>query len=168
MRAFIFALISVFALALPAAAQIGQSGGPISVNANGAEYMMEQGLVRWTGDVDVRQGENRLLADQVDIYLSESATNATGDIKSMIAKGNFYYVTPEETVKGDQGVYDIDTDVITVTGRVIMTQGEGNVVTGNKLIYRVSEGYAEINGTCQSRKCPRGERVGAIFNTNGN
>jgi len=122
-----------------------------------------------TGQVDVRQGEVRILADQMKIYgaAAGAGNSATSDISRIEANGNFYYITPDQEVRGDSGVYLQTTDTFTVTGDVILLQEE-NVVTGNRLIYNLTTEEAKVLGTCKGRKCGNKGRVKILIKNTGN
>ena len=79
------------------------------------------------------------------------------------AIGNFFYLTPDQEVRGKKGVYEQATDTFTVTGDVILLQGPENVVTGNKLIYNLTNNQARVVGTCKGRKCGREGRVNILI-----
>ena len=114
-----------------------------------------------SGQVDVRQGDTRILADKMKIFGGISAGNEgsnTDDISRIEATGNFYYITPEQEVRGDNGVYLKSSDTFTVTGNVILLQGE-NVVTGDTLIYDLKKEEAQVIGTCNGRICGTEGRV---------
>jgi len=122
-----------------------------------------------TGQVDVRQGDTRILADVMKIYGGVAGVGGSGaasDISRIVAKGNFYYITPEQEVRGNQGVYVQDKDTFTVTGDVILLQGE-NVVTGNVLIYNLSTEEARVVGTCKGRRCGSEGRVKILLKNTG-
>jgi lipopolysaccharide export system protein LptA len=42
-----------------------------------------------------------------------------GDVDRVEADGNVFYVTPEQTVRGDHAVYTYATDIVVVTGDVV-------------------------------------------------
>jgi len=80
----------------------------------------------------------------------------------MVATGNFYYITPEQEVRGDKAVYTQTDDSFVVTGDVVLLQ-EDSVVTGEKLNYNLSTREAKIVGNCNGRKCSKGRRVSILI-----
>jgi len=80
--------------------------------------------------------------------------------------GDFYYITPEQEVRGNNGVYVQANNTFTVTGDVILLQGE-NVVTGDTLIYNLSTEEARVVGTCKGRRCGSKGRVKILLKNTG-
>lgn len=160
---------TAFALAaMPAAAQFApDSRAPISGSADNADYRANMTIL--SGQVDVRQGDVRILADTMKIHSGGGGgqAGAFDNVTQIDAIGNFYYITPDQEVRGAQGVYRAADDTFTVTGDVILIQGEDNVVTGDKLIYNLKTEQARVVGTCQGRKCGSKGRVNILIkNTN--
>ena len=174
-HAALVTLAGLLALAAaPAHAQFSAgAGGNISLEADDA--VSANGVTTLTGQVDARQDDVRILADKMVIYSNSAGTGAAGapslgaaggDIKSIIATGNFYYITPEQNVRGDKGVYTAASDSFEVTGNVVLVQ-DGSVVRGNKLIYDLGTQRARVLSDCKGRRCGRDRRV-AILIKNAN
>ena len=137
--------------ALPASAQVSGEGGPIRVNADRSEVSEKQRQVVLINNVDIMQGDARLRANRVVINYSGSGDTQTsglggfGDISSMDAVGEVFYVTPEIKATGDKGVYVAAEDTITLTGNVVLIRGE-DVATGERLVMQLSEGRTVLDG----------------------
>ncbi|KQY80532.1 organic solvent tolerance protein OstA [Brevundimonas sp. Root1423] len=117
------------------------SDAPISFGADSGEYVGNTVTLR--GRAELIQGQNRLRADSV------SGLSQTGESRIQ-ANGNVYFVTPEQTIRGDSAVYTTADDMIVVTGDVILTQGQ-NVLTGSRLTYNVRTQTARIEAGGQGR-----------------
>lgn len=155
--------IVMLCMASPAAAQFaGNSSDPVDLTADEISSQGNRTILK--GQVDVRQGDVRVLADNM-VILSKSS--ASSDIEQVNAMGNFYYITPEQEVRGDNAVYEQLTDTFTVTGNVILLQGEDNIVTGDTLVYNLSENKARVVGTCKGRRCGSTGRVKALLKNRG-
>lgn len=140
--------IAATALALVALPSMGDaqtrpnsSDAPISFGADAGEYVGNTVTLR--GRAELVQGNNRLRADTV------SGLNQTGESR-IEASGNVYFVTPDQTIRGDRAVYTTADDMIVVTGDVILTQGQ-NVLTGSRLTYNVRTESARIEAAGQGR-----------------
>ncbi len=155
-------------IAVPASAQIVSFGGdePIDVKAERATYRGSKTVL--TGDVRVKQGTSTILADRMDLFRAESGTKSDeqsgsfiklGNINRIVAVGNFKYITAENRVTGDKGVYERDKEIITVTGNVKFTQTNGNTVTGERMVYDLTTNRTKVGGTCSGRDCKKDERV---------
>lgn len=155
-------LIAVIALGLsgvaiaPAHAQIAQQGGPIEVNADALEALTNEGRYIYTKNVDAVQGDARLKSDKLTVICDaapadpkaqardRAAQSCGGGVRTLIAEGNVYYLTPDGRIKGDRAEYDYSTKVITITGNVVLARGSESVVNGRKLIYEVDAGRATM------------------------
>jgi len=143
------------------------SNAPINGAADSA--VSEPGLTIFSGQVDVRQGDVRILSDTMKVFSSSNnSTEAFDDVSRIEAIGNFYYLTPEQEVRGKRGVYERASDTFTVTGDVILLQGEDNIVTGDTLIYNLNSSKAKVIGSCKGRRCGRKGRVSILIKNSGN
>jgi len=148
---------------LPASAQISSGGDdPIDVKAQRATYKGARTVL--SGDVRVEQAGAVILSDRMDLFRAqggraEGSFVQLGNINRIVAVGNFKYITSQNNVTGDKGVYERDKNIITVTGNVKFTQDNGNTVTGNKMIYDLTTSRARVDGNCSGRDCDRDERV---------
>jgi lipopolysaccharide export system protein LptA len=163
------------ALGGPATAQLSQGNAPIDIFANELELVDAQHLAIWRGQVDALQGQNRLRADVVNIYFSgkptpgESASEGAspgrnwGKVDHMVADGHVYFVTPQQNARGDHAVYDLAPDTVTMTGDVIVVQGQ-SVIRGQKLVIDVRSGHATMVSSTEGRA--QSGRVRGIFYPN--
>ncbi|MDA8708298.1 hypothetical protein N9M10_02890 [Hellea sp.] len=156
------------AMPLTAHAQFARdNSAPIDATAD--DIVNSGGTTILTGQVDVRQGDTRILADKMKIFggvAPASGNTAASDISRIEATGNFYYITAEQEVRGNNGVYVQANDTFTVTGDVILLQGE-NVVTGDTLIYNLTTEEARVVGTCKGRRCGSKGRVKILLKNTG-
>ncbi|MGB0906766.1 MAG: LptA/OstA family protein [Maricaulaceae bacterium] len=153
--------------ASPASAQFARnSKAPITASADNAGYKGD--VTTLSGQVDVRQDDVRILADLMKIYSARSEENqeGLGDISRIEAIGNFFYITPEQEVSGTQGIYESRKNNFTVTGNVILLQGDDNVVTGDELVYNLTTNQATVTGSCNGRKCGDKGRVNILIKSN--
>ncbi|MCS6624733.1 hypothetical protein N0B44_17590 [Roseibacterium beibuensis] len=135
--------IALTLAAVPAigGAQTTDSRAPIMWTAVNVEY--EGDTLTLIGPAELVQGDRRFRADRI------SGFNQAGDSR-LEAVGNVYFVTPDQTIRGDRATYDTAGGVIVVTGDVILTQGE-NVMTGSRLTYNVETEAARIEGGSSGR-----------------
>jgi lipopolysaccharide export system protein LptA len=183
-------LAACAALALPivpARAQIAPGNGPIDFTADQLELIDAQHLAIWKGNVQVVQNGNRLVSDVLNVYYTgrpaqpgapvapakpAAAPGAPagigsnwGDVEKLVADGHVFYVSPEQTARGDHALYEAAPDTITMTGDVVVVQGQ-NVVKGDKLIIDVKTNHANLVSNVQGRNHP--ERVRGVFYNSGN
>lgn len=141
-------------MAVPAHAQISSEGGPIYINSERTESLERERKVLLIGNVDIRQGTARLRADTVTIlFTGEPAPGASnqgvaagfGQVQSILAEGNVYYVTPELKAKGDRGIYELATDTITMTGNVALMR-DRDVAEGQRLKMEIGNRRTTLEG----------------------
>lgn len=122
-----------------AQAQVSGEGGPVMVGGDTIHMDEVAHTQTLTGRVEVIQDNARLRADKVVITRQAGANGrGFGEVVTIVATGNVYYVTPESTMKGDQAVYTKATDDMVLTGDVILTQNQ-NVTTGTRLVYNLTQ-----------------------------
>ncbi|PHR61589.1 MAG: hypothetical protein COA43_02330 [Robiginitomaculum sp.] len=156
--------LSLMAIPLSASAQfVSGSNASTIITADRAEYQGDVTIL--TGQVDVRQDDVRILADKM--VIKSSSGISSGVFSEVTAEGNFYYLTSEQEVKGQRGVYTKTNDTFVVTGDVVLKQASGNVVTGDKLYYNIGTKNARVVGTCKGRKCGSKGRVNILIKNSG-
>jgi len=158
MRRGVLTLILAFAVhSGPAFGQtdFGDSDAPIFVEADKATYRGEMTLLE--GKVDVKQGTAHIQSDAMEIYREKREDDETiglslGAVTRIVAIGNFVYRTPDDVVRGDRGVYNRQTGIITVTGNVSVGQPGSSRLSGDRLVYdlntkraRIGDGTGRVN-----------------------
>jgi len=156
MKSSVLVLVSIAASllcssALPAASP-GQTLGldssqPIAVNADSflADLNGETGT--YTGNVIVTQGPVRLHADEVKVHAPG------GRASRMEANGHVVVDSPSGQAVGDNGVYDVPEQLLTLTGSVVLTK-DANVMRGNALEVSMATGLAKLTATAQNTTPP--------------
>ena len=140
---------TTIAQSLPSTAHDGKL--PIEITADSLEVKQNEQLAVFRGHVDAIQGKMRLTANEVWVrYRPESGGESQGTISQINATGGVLFTTPSETASGDAGVYDVDAQVITLTGSVVLTRG-GNVIRGEKLVLNLATGQSKIESTQRVR-----------------
>lgn len=136
--------------------------GPINVQARQATYY--GGTTDLVGDVVVVQDGSTIYADEMKI-LRDRAVNASpgslrlGAVREIIGTGSFRYVSEDNDVRGDRGVYERDQSRVTVTGDVTVVQPGGNTVSTDRLVYDTVSETIRFSGQCQGRGCDSNGRV---------
>ncbi|MEM6627302.1 MAG: LptA/OstA family protein [Pseudomonadota bacterium] len=147
-------LAAAAAMAAPAIAQLSTQGGPIEINADRGQLNDRERRAVYSGNVDIIQSDSRLRAEEVVIEYNartgpqpsgEGVTASIGGLKSITATGDVYYLTIREKVRADKGVYTAESDTITLTGDVIVTNDDG-VVNGERLVIEASTGRSTMFG----------------------
>jgi lipopolysaccharide export system protein LptA len=137
----------------------GGSNAPIDITADSAQVISSQCLAIWSGSAEALQGQTRLRAERIKVY-TERRGNSCGRTQRIEAEGGVYYVTPTQTARGDNAVYNQSADTIVITGNVIIVQGR-NVARGDRLTIRVSTRQATMDSASHGRGS--GHRVRGVF-----
>ncbi len=142
-------------LAMPASAQLSAQRGAISIDSDKLEVFDDRNEAVFSGRVDALQDDARLRADKLNVMFEKSAGSddgggqlgaSWGDVKTIIATGNVFYVTPKQVAKAKKAIYDVVNDQVTMSGNVVVTQGK-NVIRGDKLVLQISTGRAVFDAT---------------------
>ena len=170
MRILLF-LIAIL-LAIPAMAQTdllpkGSADKPIDIEADSLEVLQKDKQAIFKGKVEARQGDVRLRADEMHVYYKEKESGATAtasqnSVSKIDVTGNVFMATPQETVQGSRGVYDVEHSMITLTDNVIITRG-ANILKGKGLTYDLKTGRSQMLGGADTTAGGKKERVRGIF-----
>ncbi|WP_207100051.1 lipopolysaccharide transport periplasmic protein LptA [Paracoccus shandongensis] len=152
-------LTALILAATPAAAQTTTFGGmradvsaPVEVAADSLSVNQADGSAVFTGNVVIGQGEMRLSADTVTVIYAEGGQSR---IRSLDAKGNVTLVSGPDAAEAQAATYDVETGNVTLTGDVVLTQGQ-NVLTGDTMQVNLGSGTAQVQGRVRSVLQPGG------------
>jgi lipopolysaccharide export system protein LptA len=137
------------AFGLGAAAHAEQSGqtaigmkdpnAPIEVSADNFEADANTKIASYSGNVVVRQGDVRMRANVVRVNV------VGGKPDKIFAQGRVVVDAPSGTATGDNGIYDVNPRLVTLTGHVVLTK-EKNVMRGSLLTVNLITGQATLDG----------------------
>lgn len=165
---------ATLALALAGAAGTGAAQGlqhdsnlPIEITADKLDVDQPQKLATFTGNVDAVQGELVLSADRLRVYYygegQEAPAGASSSIRRIEADGNVFVSSPSETAQGTAGVYDVESNQLSLEGSVVLTQ-EDNVIRGERLEIDLTSGQSQVLAAAASSAGGEPpQRVRAIF-----
>lgn len=146
---------------------------PIKIAANQLEVRDKDKMATFSGEVHVVQGDTDLRCRTLVVYYEEDPSKPAAmpkeqkgpgggqqQIRRMEAKGNVIVTQKDQTATGDTADYDIRTDTVTLTGNVVVTQGQ-NVLRGQKLVVNTITGVTRM-------EMPGGGRVEGLFQSSPN
>jgi lipopolysaccharide export system protein LptA len=161
------AAASLLVAAAPAGAQLSSnSSAPVDITADEGEVISSRCLSIWRGNAEALQDTSRLRARVINVYAkpkpgtTDQGLGRCGATERLEAEGEVYYVTPEQTVRGDKAVYTADNDTIVMTGNVIAVQGK-SVARGDRLTIQVKSGQLQMESSVKGRARPG--RVRGVF-----
>ena len=165
LKIFIFILLLGITTQIVAQTNIAFSKVDISeksffeMSAETVKLDQESGITNFFGNVKLGYGSLKIEADEMEIsfsYGENLTTNQIKDqkIKKVIAKGNVFLVNESNGVRGDNAIYNLEKNTITLDGNVLILTGE-NTISGNSLIIDLNSGSARITGSVKSIFLPK-------------
>jgi lipopolysaccharide export system protein LptA len=151
------------ALAQAPASGGNNSSAPVDISADEQEVITSQCKTIFRGAVEVLQDKARMRAATMTVYnrrkvpgktSSPNGNNDCGDVDRVEADGNVFYVTPDQTVRGDHAVYTYDNDTIIVTGDVVAVQGQ-DVARGDRMTIKTKTNDVKMESNTTGRGKPR-------------
>jgi lipopolysaccharide export system protein LptA len=141
------ALLAALLAAPPIAAQQRHdSTAPIDFSADHIELQDKANRGILTGNVVVKQAEMTLSAARMTVAYTGQVIGGNPQVSRLDASGGVTVRRPDQTARGQYGIYDINRRVITMLGAVTLIQG-GNSVNGGRLTINLDTGRAVIDGS---------------------
>ncbi|MET4895800.1 LptA/OstA family protein [Sphingomonadaceae bacterium jetA1] len=138
---------ALIALAAVAPAQTRHNtNAPIDFGADHIELQDKANRAVLSGNVSVRQAEMTLNAARMTVAYTGQVIGGDPQVSRLDASGGVLVKRPGQTARSQYAIYDINRRVITMLGRVTLTQG-GNTVSGGRLTLNLDTGRAVIDGS---------------------
>lgn len=126
----------------------GNSDKPINIESDSLEVRDKEQIAIFTGNVRVVQGDVTLKTKVLKVWY-EGKMGAAGQqqIRKLDAEGKVLVTTKDQTTTGERASFDMKTQIITMTGDVVLSQGK-NVLKGDRLVVDLNTGrsHLEANG----------------------
>ena len=144
------------------------SDQPIRITSTSLEVRDNDHVATFSGNVRVIQGESTLRCKTLVVFYEDSGdaapapkgghaasakpgqtTSGNQQIKRLEAKGNVVVTQKDQatqkdqTATGDNGVFDMKTNTATLTGNVVVIQGD-SVIRGEKMVIDMTTGVSRI------------------------
>jgi len=153
---------------------------PVKIESDSLEVRDKSQQATFIGKVKLTQGDTILQCARLVIFYEDGVpapaqkkgaqTAQKGgaglggggqQIKRAEAKGDVLVTQKDQTAKGDNGVFDVKANTITLTGNVVVTQGT-NVLRGDRMVVDLTTSVARVESG-QSKTGER-QRVEGLFN----
>jgi len=133
-------------------------GQPVHIVATRLEVRDKDKVATFIGNVHVTQGDTDMRCKTLVVFYEQSGDTAPpanamraaapgpgGEqtIKRLEAHGSVVVTQKDQTATGNLGVFDMKSNSVTLTGNVVMTQGQ-NVLRGDKLIVDLTSGVSRV------------------------
>jgi lipopolysaccharide export system protein LptA len=127
------------------------SSAPINVSSDNFLGDLTTKIGTYSGNVVVVQGDMKMRADRVRVDVVD------GKPTKIYSYGNVVIEAPNGTATGDNGVYDLTPNTVTLTGKVVLTK-EKDVMRGTMVVMDMNTNLAHLTA-----KDMPGGRVQALF-----
>jgi lipopolysaccharide export system protein LptA len=138
---------------------------PVQIEAATLEVRDKNKTATFSGNVQVVQGDTTMKCQSLVVFYGQeigiagngkpaaapvTTTKSTPgmpqgaqNIRRIEARGGVTVVTKDQNVKGDTGIYDLESKTITLSGNVVVSQGQ-NVIHGEKVVVDTVTGSAKV------------------------
>src|SRR3974390_1330936 len=144
--------------------QFENKDAPVQIEAATLEVHDKSKTATFSGNVQVVQGDTTMRCRSLVVFygqevgIGESGGEATTgtaaksslggtkgaqNIRRIEARGGVTVVTKDQSASGDLGIYDLKTKTITLSGNVVVSQGQ-NVIHGERVVVDTETGNARV------------------------
>ncbi len=129
---------------------------PVKIEAATLEVRDRDKQATFSGNVQVTQGDTSLRCKSLVVFYDQdtvgtanamkAATPGPGGeqkIKKLEARGSVVVMQKDQTATGEFGLFDMKTNTVTLSGNVVMTQGQ-NVLRGDRLVVDLNSGVSRV------------------------
>lgn len=131
---------------------------PVQIEAGTLEVRDKQRQATFSGGVKLTQGDTVLKCKTLVVFYEDAAgaqakkgaapAQAAGpggnqQIKRAEARGDVLVTQKDQTASGENGVFDLKANTITLTGSVVVTQGQ-SVMRGEKMVVELTSGIVRV------------------------
>ena len=163
-------------------------GQPVKIEASRLEVRDKDKVATFSGNVKVVQGDTTMHCKVLVVFYEKkdeaqsAQAQASGrpgapmpaaspgpggssQINRLEAKGNVVVTQKDQTATGDTGLFDMKSNTVTMTGNVLVSQGQ-NVLRGEKLVVDLTTGVSRVdagasNGPVRMLIIPQGTQPNA-------
>jgi lipopolysaccharide export system protein LptA len=162
--------------------QFENKDAPVQIEAATLEVHDKSKTATFSGNVQVVQGDTTMRCRSLVVFygqevgLGESGattntavktplggTKGAQNIRRIEARGGVTVLTKDQSASGDLGIYDLKTKTITLSGNVVVSQGQ-NVIHGERVVVDTETGNARVeSGGSGAGASAAGGRVRALI-----
>ena len=140
----------------------GSSKEPISIEADNLEVLDGEARAIFEGNVNVRQGGSLIVTGRLVVHYLKGGGGGQNDIERLDLSGGLVVTSDDNTISAEEGTYMVTTEDITLTGDVVVSQGE-SIAKGCTLIANMKTNRARLQA-CPGQK----GRVRSVFKPGSN
>jgi lipopolysaccharide export system protein LptA len=137
------------------------SGQPVRIESTSLEVRDKSRMATFSGNVKVTQGDSTVRCKILVVFYEDGSAPAPSaksapaiggpgggkqQIKKMEAQGDVIITQKDQTASGENGLFDVKANTLTLTGNVVLTQG-GNVLNGEKMVVNLTTGVTRVESS---------------------
>jgi lipopolysaccharide export system protein LptA len=115
---------------------------PITVTSDGLEFDYKRRVLTYRGRVKATQGDMKLEADSLTIYLAEGAGS---ELREVVARGNVRLTKGERWATGGEAVFDQTRRTAVLSKNAVLHDGPSQVV-GERVVVYLDEERSVVEG----------------------
>jgi lipopolysaccharide export system protein LptA len=165
--------------------QLENKDAPVQIEAATLEVHDKSKTAMFSGNVQVVQGDTTMRCRSLVVFYGqevgigeasgEATTGTAGktplggtkgaqNIRRIEARGGVTVLTKDQSASGDLGIYDLKNKTITLSGNVVISQGQ-NVIHGERVVVDTETGNARVEsgGSSAGASAGSGGRVRALI-----
>jgi lipopolysaccharide export system protein LptA len=132
---------------------------PVKIEAATLEVRDKQRQATFSGGVKLTQGDTVLKCKMLVVFYEDTAAapqakkgaapapaagpGGNQQIKRAEARGDVIVTQKDQTATGENGIFDLKSNTVTLTGNVVVTQGQ-NVMRGDKMVVELTTGVVRV------------------------
>jgi lipopolysaccharide export system protein LptA len=127
---------------------------PVQIDAATLEVRDKDKIATFLGNVKMVQGDTTMRCKTLAVFYDQDQTpgamtaakpgpGGQQKIKRLEAKGGVTVTQKDQTAIGDNGVFDMKSNTVTLLGGVVVTQGQ-NVLRGESLVVNLTTGVSRV------------------------
>ncbi len=165
--------------------QFENKDAPVQIEAATLEVHDKSKTATFSGNVQVVQGDTTMRCRSLVVFYGQEVgigesggevttgtaaksppggTKGAQNIRRIEARGGVTVLTKDQSASGDLGIYDLKTKTITLSGNVVVSQGQ-NVIHGERVVVDTETGNARVEsgGAGPGASAGSGGRVRALI-----
>jgi lipopolysaccharide export system protein LptA len=127
---------------------------PVKIESATLEVRDKDKVATFGGNVHLVQGDTTLRCKTLVVYYEPNNTpgaikaerpgpGGQQQIRRLEAKGGVIVTQKDQTATGDNGVFDMKSNTVTLLGNVVVTQGQ-NILKGDRLVVNLTTGVSNV------------------------
>ena len=142
---------------------------PIQIASTTLDVRDKEKKATFVGNVVVVQGDTTMKSKTLDVYYDQEGDPADTkmaqpgpaeqQIRRLEAKGGVVVTKKDQTATGDTGVFEMQSNTVTLIGNVVATQGP-QVIRGERLTVDLTTGVSHVEGRVQGLFLPNSRPKG--------